>query len=175
MEEPISVEAGLWANTCPACGRFHRKGTAVIVRHAAWVTALGYLGYDYTRETWVRGDYRVPRWPDYDVPGPFSARLDGQGPLEPGQRGYWTVAGARAMDIRPGDLVLSAWKDRDDPSVIHHAEYEVTEMAGFKDPMMDTVRVGFITTTGQFASVGMLQPMALARPGTHRTLSDYVR
>jgi hypothetical protein len=179
MEDALSVAAGLWANPCPACGRRHRKDTDVIVRHAAWVTALGYLGYDYARETWVRADYRVPRPPNYDVPGPVTARLDAQDPdgegLKPGTPGYWSVWGARAMDIRPGDLVMSGWKDSDDPSVIHHAEYEVAEMAGFKDPMMDTVRVGFIATTGKFASVGMMQPMKLVRRGTHCTLSDYVR
>ena len=111
----------------------------------------------------------------YDVPGPFTSRLDDQGGLEPGMPGYWKVWGATARDIRPGDLVLAGWKDRDDPDVIHHAEYEVAEMASFDAPTMNTIRVGFITTAGTFASVGMLQPMALLRHGTHNMLSDYAR
>ena len=40
---------------------------------------------------------------------------------------------------------------------------------------MNTIRVGFITTTGEFASVGMLQAMQLVRWGTSMTLGDYVR
>jgi len=114
----------------------------------------------------------------YDVPGPFTARLDDQeraGGVEPGTEGYWQVWGACARDIRPGDLVLCGWKDRDNPDIIHHAEYEVTEMASFDAPTMNTIRVGFITTTGRFASVGMLQPVALVRRGTHHVLGDYVR
>jgi hypothetical protein len=172
MTGTVSVIRALHANTCPVCGRRHRKGARVLRAHAIVMVRGGYRGYDYDGEAWVMVSY--------DVPGPLTARLDAQaGPdgegLAPGTPGYWTVAGARALDIRPGDLVLSGWKDSNDPSVIHHAEYEVAEMAHFKDPMMDTVRVGFITTAGQFASVGMMQPMALARPGTHCTLGDYVR
>jgi hypothetical protein len=112
---------------------------------------------------------------NYDVPGPVTARLDGQGQLQPGTEGYWPVHGARATDIRPGDLVMAGWKDRDNPEIIHHAEYEVTEMASFDAPAMNTIRVRFIATTGKFASVGMLQPIALARWGTHRTLAGSVR
>lgn len=119
----------------------------------------------------------------YDVPGPVTARLDDQGSLEPGTPGYWEVWGASARDIRPGDLVMSGWKDRDDPSVIHHAEYEVAEMAPWgmstvrpgEPDLRDSCRVRFLTTAGTFASVGMLQPLALLRPGTHNTLSDYAR
>jgi hypothetical protein len=111
----------------------------------------------------------------YDVPGPVTARLNSQGAIEPGTEAYWKVWGACAMDIRPGDLVMSGWKDRDDPSVIHHAEYEVAEMASFTAPTMNAIRVGFITTTGKFASVGMLQPCAIARRGTSNFLSDYAR
>jgi hypothetical protein len=111
----------------------------------------------------------------YDVPGPVTARRDDQGALQPSMPGYWKVWGATARDIRPGDLVMSGWKDRDNPDVIHHAEYEVAEMASFDAPTMNTIRVGFITTSGTFASVGMLQPMALFRRGTHNTLSDHVR
>lgn len=111
----------------------------------------------------------------YDVPGPVTARLDEQGALTPPADGWWRVWGARASDIRPGDLVMCGWKDADDPAVIHHAEYEVAEMASFGAPSMNTLRVGFITTTGRFASVGMLQAMALVRRGTHGTLAGSVR
>ena len=72
--------------------------------------------------------------------------------------------GARATDIRPGDLVISGWKDdgEDGEIILHHKEYEVMEMAEFKDPMMSTLRVGFIASNGKFGSVGMLQPMQSA-------------
>lgn len=92
--------------------------------------------------------------------------------LHPGQEGYWQVYGARAIDIRPGDLVMSGWKD--DDGVIHHAEYEVTEMTPFNAPSMNSIRVGFTASTGLFGSVGMLQAMVIMRPGTHSTLADSV-
>jgi hypothetical protein len=111
-----------------------------------------------------------------DVPGPFTARLNGQD-LKPGDEGYWKVWGACAMDIQPGDLVMSGWKDEDYTAngIIRHAEYEVAEMASFTAPTMNTLRVGFIDTTGKFASVGMLQPCAIVRWGTGNFLSDYAR
>lgn len=111
--------------------------------------------------------------------GPVMQRLyeqeDERGALKPGMEGWWRVWGSHALDIQPGDLVMSGWKDSDDPSVIHHAEYEVAEMASFKAPTMNTIRVGFIATTGKFGSVGMLQAMELRRWGTGNFLSDYAR
>lgn len=117
----------------------------------------------------------VVEHPVYRFPaGPVTTMLDVvQGPLRPGEDGYWPVHGARAWDIKPGDLVMSGWKDED--GISRHAEYEVAEMASFTAPTMNTIRVGFIATTGQFASVGMMQPMVLLRWGTHRTLSGSVR
>ena len=107
--------------------------------------------------------------------GPVMQRLydqeDAKGALKPGDEGWWPVWGARAIDIRPGDLVMSGWKDRDDPRVIHHAEYEVVEMASFAQPAMNSIRVGFIDSTGTFCSVGMLQAMQLRRWGTGNKLA----
>jgi hypothetical protein len=40
---------------------------------------------------------------------------------------------------------------------------------------MNSIRVGFIATTGKFASVGMMQPMELLRWGTGAILGDHVR
>lgn len=114
--------------------------------------------------------------------GPFSQRLQDQkdshsgDALKPGQEGYWKVWGARAVDIRPGDLVMSGWKDKDyeNNGVLHHAEYEVMEMASFTAPTMNSIRVGFIDSTGTFGSVGMMQAMVLMRWGTGNTLADSV-
>jgi hypothetical protein len=108
--------------------------------------------------------------------GPVTTRLNAQCALKPGDEGYWKVWGARAIDIRPGDLVMSGWKDEDydNNGVIHHAEYEVTEMALFDAPTMNSIRVGFIATTGKFGSVGMMQPMQLVRWGTHHELADSI-
>jgi hypothetical protein len=97
---------------------------------------------------------------------------DEHGTLKPGQEGWWPVWGARAVDIRPGDLVLSGWKDEN--NVIHHAEYEVAEMASFTAPTMNSIRVGFIDSTGKFGSVGMLQTMKLFRRATGNKLADSI-
>jgi hypothetical protein len=113
--------------------------------------------------------------------GPVTQRLydqeDANGTLKAGDEGWWRVWGSCARDIRPGDLVMAGWKDKDHANngVIHHAEYEVVEMALFDAPTMNSIRVGFITTTGKFASVGMMQPMELLRWGTGAILGDHVR
>jgi hypothetical protein len=39
---------------------------------------------------------------------------------------------------------------------------------------MNSIRVGFIATTGKFGSVGMMQPMQLVRWGTHHELADSI-
>lgn len=114
-------------------------------------------------------DHRFPA-------GPVTTALDwGRNPderLEPGSPGYWRVYGARADDIRPGDLVMSGWAD--DDGIKRHAEYDVVDLAPWGD-LRDSLRVRFLTTTGQHASVGRMQPMALLRQGTHGTLADSVR
>lgn len=113
--------------------------------------------------------------------GPVTQRLydqeDTNGTLKAGDEGWWRVWGSCALDIRPGDLVMSGWKDSDHANngIIHHAEYEVVEMASFDAPTMNSIRVGFINTTGKFASVGMMQPMELLRWGTGAVLGDHVR
>jgi hypothetical protein len=114
-------------------------------------------------------DYRFPA-------GPVTTMLDvvQGGRIEPGTEGYWPVYGARALDIEPGDLVMSGWKDEDDPAIKRHAEYEVVDMSSFGD-LRDSCRVRFLTTAGQLRSVGMLQPMVLLRRGTHSTLCSSVR
>jgi hypothetical protein len=104
------------------------------------------------------------------------SRLESQGTLKPGDEGYWRVWGSHALDIKPGDLILCAWKDSDNPAVIHHAEYEVVQLAPWPDkPIMNGCRVRFLATNGEYESVGMLQPMELYRPGTGNYLSDYAR
>jgi hypothetical protein len=113
-------------------------------------------------------EYRFPA-------GPVTTALDWdrpEGGREPGTEGYWEVWGARAIDIQPGDLVMSGYKD--DDGINRHNEYEVVEMSSWGD-LRDSCRVRFLTSTGQLRSVGMLQPMALVRKGTHATLSRSVR
>ena len=100
--------------------------------------------------------------------GPVMQRLYDQedaGDVKPGDKGWWRVWGARAFDIRPGDLVMSGWKDdgEDGEIIMRHAEYEVMEMASFTQKTMNTLRVGFIASNGKFGSVGMMQPMQLVR------------
>ena len=120
--------------------------------------------------------------------GPFMTKLEAQGDLKPGDQGYWEVWGARAMDIRPGDLVLMRWSQDDEAKrgVHHFAEYEVLEMAPHppredgREDLRNSCRVRFLTTSSTpdrpvYGSVGMLQVMKLVRPGTHHTLGDYVR
>ena len=64
----------------------------------------------------------------YDVPGPFTARLDGQGALQPGTEGWWPVHGAHAIDIRPGDLVMTMGAG--DVSMVGPEVLEVLRRAG---------------------------------------------
>lgn len=110
---------------------------------------------------------------DYDVPGPVTAALAQQGKLEPGTPGWWQVWGARAVDIRPGDLVLAGW--RDDAGETNYREYEVAEMAPWGgDDRRDLLRVRFLTSFGTFASVGILQPMQLLRYGTRHMLANSI-
>ena len=137
----------------------------------------GYLSVH--TQTWLDDDHRyvtAEGIADYAEPigpqGPFSTKLVPG--LQPGTEGYWTVHGARAYDIEPGDLVMSGWKDEDDPDIKRHAEYEVVELAPWGD-LRDSCRVRFLTTAGQFRSVGMLQPMVLLRHGSHGTLAASVR
>jgi hypothetical protein len=109
--------------------------------------------------------------------GPVMQRLYDQedaGNVKPGNMGWWRVWGARAMDIKPGDLVICGWKDKDDLNINHYAEYEVMEMAKFTHPTMNTIRVGFITSTGKFASVGMLQAMQMVRWTDGNKLADSI-
>ncbi|HEY2644459.1 MAG TPA: hypothetical protein VGI56_11965 [Galbitalea sp.] len=117
-----------------------------------------------------------PMGPHNVVTSKLYDQEDERGVLHPGQEGYWKVWGARAIDIRPGDLVMSGWKDKldDGTEVIQHAEYEVAEMASFTAPTMNTIRVGFIGTNGLFGSVGMLQAMVLLRWGTGNKLADSI-
>jgi hypothetical protein len=115
--------------------------------------------------------------------GPFMTKMDqqeqdkaGMG-LEPGDEGYWPVWGGNARDIRPGDLLFIGWKitpDDGSPSYNKFADVEVAEMAEFTAPTMNSIRVGFITTSGVFASVGMLQPVQICRWGTHNTLANSI-
>jgi hypothetical protein len=104
---------------------------------------------------------------------PVTGALDEQGRLEPGTEGWWRVWGASARDIRPGDLVMTGWRNSDGSS--GHGEHTAGEPAPWGD-LRDSCRVRFTdAVTGELFSVGMLQPMALLRRGTHNTLSDYVR
>lgn len=112
--------------------------------------------------------------------GPVMQRLydqeDAGNVKESGDQGWWRVWGARAIDIRPGDLVMSGWKDdgEDGEIIMRHAEYEVVEMASFTAPTMNTLRVGFIASTGLFSSVGMMQPMELVRWTDGNKLADSI-
>lgn len=117
----------------------------------------------------------APQDLDFRFPGgPVTTALDFDqaSGLEPGTEGWWPVMAARAFDIQPGDRVLKGWAD--DDGIKRHAEFEVVEPAPWGD-LRDSCRARFLTTTGQFASVGMLQPMALLRKGTHRTLAASIR
>jgi hypothetical protein len=110
--------------------------------------------------------------------GPFTTalavdnRANGAGRLQPGQSGWWPLWGPHALDIASGDRLMTGYKD--DDGIIRHNEYEVVELAPWGD-LRDSCRVRFLTTAGQYRSVGMLQPMQLLRPGTHNTLSRHCR
>jgi hypothetical protein len=113
----------------------------------------------------------------YGPYGPAHTKLAEQeatkGVLQPGMEGWWPVWGARAIDIRPGDLLMIGWQDKE-AGCNKFADVEVVEMASFKQPTMNSIRVGFITTSGVFDSVGMLQPVKVLRWGTHNTLADSI-
>ncbi len=109
---------------------------------------------------------------------PVTDALDAQGTLQPGTEGYWKVWGARASDIRPGDLVMVKNQD----NVI--SEYEVLDYAprGREGTMMDLIRPRFRAPaksagagTGQLFSVGAMQAVVVLRKGTHHTLAESVR
>lgn len=114
----------------------------------------------------------------YGPYGPFYTKMGQQetesGQLQPGMQGYWPVWGGSARDIRPGDLLFIGWKDAE-AGCSKFADVEVAEMASFTAPAMNSIRVGFITSSGVFDSVGMLQPVQILRWGTGNILSDTVR
>lgn len=97
--------------------------------------------------------------------------------LSPGREGYWQVWGSRPMDIRPGDLVMAGYRDREtDTNVID--EYVVGPLVPWDEPqkLMNSLRVRFRDlATDELRSVGMMQPTFIWRWGTHATLGDYVR
>jgi hypothetical protein len=114
--------------------------------------------------------------PEYCFPaGPVFTALDfgRTAPRQPGEPGYWRVHGARAYDIRVGDLVLTGWDD--DDGIRRHGDYEVAAFAPRGDDLHDQIRPRFLATNGEWFSVGALQPIGLLRAGTHGTLADSVR
>jgi hypothetical protein len=107
------------------------------------------------------------------TPGPFTKALDEQGVLQPGSEGWWQVAGARADDIRDGDLVMVKMLPHDGgPAII--AEYAVGTIIP-EDGMLGTIFIKFTTPQGTEASFGRLCPVQVLRRGTHMTLADSVR
>ena len=115
--------------------------------------------------------------------GPVSALLakqeaehaDTDGRLQPGMPGYWPIWGARAYDIRPGDLVMTKADDDDDDETGFggYHEFIVGEPAPWGD-LRDSCRARFVNTAeaGGFFSVGMLQPCQLWRQDTRNRLAD---
>jgi len=99
-----------------------------------------------------------------EVPRPATAALDAQGPISPGTQGWWQVWGARAHDVRSGDLVMLIW-DRDTESA-RHAEYLISEVLS-NDPVCPKFR----SSNGEIFRIGALMPIILLRQGTHHTLA----
>lgn len=93
-------------------------------------------------------------------------RYAAQGPLQPGDEGFWQVWGARAQDILPGDVLMVRWEHDDGSHEI--GEYEVIEVAPW-----GAVGITVTTTTGTI-HVGHLQRIALVRWGTHNTLAGSI-
>lgn len=101
--------------------------------------------------------------------------LEDQGALEPGQDGYWKVFGAMAYDVQQGDLVMVGWKDRETGET-GVDQYQVAALAPREDqPFMDQVRPRFRSPSGEFFTIGALQPIQLVRWGTHHVLAKSVR
>jgi hypothetical protein len=91
-------------------------------------------------------------------------RLNAQGEIAPGTEGWWRVFGARAQDVRPGDMVVTA-----------SCEFKVQERAprGNGD-LRDVAVPRFLGTDGQYYYLGALQAIAVLRYGTKHTLADSI-
>jgi hypothetical protein len=108
------------------------------------------------------------------APAPLSAILASQqetGKLQPGDPGYWQVWGARAADIRPGDLVMMA---RGEGDARQFYEFQCAECLPTRPDHLigDTCQPRFRTTDGRVLGVGMVQRIKIVRYGTHNTLAD---
>lgn len=93
--------------------------------------------------------------------------LETQPTLQPGETGWWKVWGARAQDIRPGDIVVVSTAGVID-------EFQVADPAPYGDGLKDLIRRRFRASTGELFSVGALQAMTLLRKGTRNTLADSI-
>ena len=102
--------------------------------------------------------------------GIISDALDAQGTLQPGTEGWWQVWGARAQDIRPGDMVMMTYTDAPEP-----IEFQVQEPAPRGDnDLRDVVRPRFLATDGTHHHIGALQKIVVLRRGTRHTLADSI-
>lgn len=101
---------------------------------------------------------------DNEVLRPATAALDAQGPISPGTQGWWQVWGARAHNVRPGDLVMLIWGRGTEDE--RHAEYLIDEILS-----TDAVAPKFRAANGDIFRIGALMPIILLRQGTHHTLA----
>lgn len=102
--------------------------------------------------------------------GPLTTVLDDQGPAPAGTPGMWEHWGAHAYEIRAGDMIMIRYRGE-----TVRREYEVDELTPYGDTTRDLCGTRFRSTSGETVWVGALQRFILFRPGTHQTLSDYVR
>jgi hypothetical protein len=86
-----------------------------------------------------------------------------QGRLEPGTEGFWTVWGARAWDMKAGDILLSKVADTDEVEVDY-----IAETFKAKSP----VRQGFVNQDGKRLTVGVGAPIIIVRWDTRGRLAE---
>ena len=80
-------------------------------------------------------------------------------PLQPGQEGWWKVWGARPLNLRAGDRLVT----------LEDGELVETNVAATEHR---TVMVAITTDTGEKTFIGMANPQAaIFRWGTHHTLA----
>ncbi len=104
--------------------------------------------------------------------GVISDALDAQGALQPGTEGWWQVYGARAQDVRPGDMIMMQSSDQPEPVEFQVQDYAPRDAPG-KD-LRDVVRPRFLATDGTHRHIGALQPIVVLRRGTRHTLADSI-
>ena len=86
--------------------------------------------------------------------------LDAQGVLQPGEKGFWKVWGARIYNIRAGDLLM--FKGRD--GTTQECQVESVDHTEIVCPKV-------VATDGREFRLGALMPIILLRQETHNILA----